>query len=80
MAQTSYPRHKIEMTSRNKVTYIERSTLFGLVKWWEKARSDRIGNDLIIETDPAFKIGEIYLNGEKINEIICYLQARDNQK
>ena len=47
-----------------KEVYTEREFLFGMIKWWELASSEKISNNLHIKTDVEIK--DIYINGKKI--------------
>lgn len=57
-------RTQAELSARDKVTFVERTTLFGLLRWWEKVSTERIGHDLVIESQ--CEIENIYLNGKLI--------------
>ncbi len=48
----------------NRVTYEERSALFGLITWKVRVNSESIGKDLIIYSSVEFD--NIYLNGKKL--------------
>lgn len=55
---------KVAISRRNQVTYEQRETLFGLVKWHKKISAVKIADDLIIVTDE--NIDKIYLNGKEL--------------
>jgi len=55
----------VQIFRRNKVTYEERTALFGLITWRVKISTEKIGDDLIIETDRP--IDRIYFNGKLIS-------------
>jgi hypothetical protein len=55
----------VQISRRNKVTYEERTALFGLITWRVKISTEKIGDDLIIETDRP--IDRIYFNGKLIS-------------
>lgn len=57
-------RTKVAVSRNEKITYIERRILFGLVRWWKKVSTESFADDLMIETD--FTIRDIYVNGKKI--------------
>lgn len=63
MAKTQ-PRYRVEHNGVWQVTSIERTAIFGLVRWWEKISAEKIGDELIIESEVNFSA--IYLNGKKI--------------
>jgi len=55
----------VQIFRRNKVTYEERTALFGLITWRVKISTEKMGDDLIIETHGR-KIDKIYLNGKEL--------------
>lgn len=65
MAQTTIHRTKIELSGKNAVTYVERTAIFGLLRWWEKISTKKLGNDFSIETD--VEIESIYINGKPLS-------------
>ena len=59
-------RTKVEISQNNRVTYEEKTALFGLVRWWLKVCAEKLSDDLVIWTD--IKIENIYINGEKMKK------------
>lgn len=55
----------VQVSRRNKVTYEERTALFGLITWRVKVSTEKIGDDLIIDTNGR-KIDKIYFNGKEL--------------
>jgi len=49
---------------RVRETYVERSALFGLLRWWEVIKTDSIGRELYITTTETPE--KIYLNGREL--------------
>ena len=54
----------VEQAGNFKVTYQLRSTFFGLVRWWEEIKAERLSHDIYIVTEHP--IDNIFFNGEKI--------------
>lgn len=57
-------RTKVEVVENRQVVSEERTALFGLIKWWVKVSSNKIGNDLFIEKD--ITIDRIFINGKEL--------------
>lgn len=66
MAIATQNRTIVEGNAKYKVVY-ETKCLFGIIKWFKRISTDKIGVDLIIITEENFD--KIYLNGREITPI-----------
>lgn len=64
MAKAIFRQQIVEIQSHERTYYDKHTALFGLVSWWRKVRTDKIGDDLHIFTDVELK--DIYLNGKSL--------------
>lgn len=58
------PKTHVEANTDVKVTYERRSALFGLIRWWEEVKVERLGSLIHIETDHT--IDEVFINGNSV--------------
>lgn len=64
MTQSSIEKTSAYISDMAAVTKIERTALFGLLRWWVEIHRESIGKDLVIET--AEKYDHIIVNGKEV--------------
>ncbi len=64
MSHTTISSTHVEPSILYQVTYQRRTALFGIIKWYEEVKADKVSNDIHIFTNSP--VDTVYLNGDRI--------------
>ena len=67
MATAKIQKTEVELSGNYRVEYERKKILGGLISWYVKVSSEKIGTDLFINTSE--KYDNIFINGIKVNKV-----------